>query len=458
MLAYFVKSSGARDSLRFLVCLGFWVGLVPVLGSAEVIRHTTPAGRVFYYVQMPEADRTAIIVDWTSAWGHSAEHPTTAHMGAILMTLGTGGKLEDLLGDLNTVGAQAELNATADGARGLLVARDNQLKEAAALAREALNAPLDEATFESIRTELSRAVLSTTPSTEVLVGDVARRLLLGEAPLDDFLLLPVDDIEATTLSEVEEWHDAVFAQANATVAAAGVAPAADVAAAVDSLLERLPEFPIGGSTGAPLPAYDGRTVLLVAPDAESYAIGVFGPLRSSGPLGGVLNVLALESLDRRIARGLRREFGELYDISARPVNYARDVRLLAIGGKVAAEDLEKVLEVTRQTYERFRARGPNAREAEKGAAHAARMFEGVKNMPEAVAQIVAELVLDGEPVIIADDLEGQLRGVELGTLRAHIQGAFPAWDKMLRVIVAPYAEAAPADCVIDNVEALETCR
>jgi hypothetical protein len=86
------------------------------------------------------------------------------------------------------------------------------------------------------------------------------------------------------------------------------------------------------------------------------------------------------------------------------------------------------------------------------------MFEGVEDMPEAVAQIVAELVLDGEPATIADDLEGQLRGIELPTLRAHVKDAFPAWDKMLRIIVAPYAEAAPADCVIDNLDALEACR
>ena len=41
-------------------------------------------------------------------------------MGAILMTIsGTGGPLEELIGELNAAGAQAELNATADGARGL---------------------------------------------------------------------------------------------------------------------------------------------------------------------------------------------------------------------------------------------------------------------------------------------------------------------------------------------------
>ena len=285
---------------------------------------------------------------------------------------------------------------------------------------------------------------------------MARRLLLGDAPLGDFLRLPVDDIEGATLSEVRAWRDAVFAQANATVAAAGVAPAAEVAAAVDTLLERLPEFPAGEPAGAPQPAYGGRTVLIVAPDAESSAIGVFGPLPSTGASGGVLNVLALEALDRRLARGLRREFGDGYDISARPSNYARDVRLLAIGGEVAAADLEEVLEVTRQTYERFRARGPTPREAAKGADHAARMFEGVEDAPEAVAQIVAELVLDGELATIADDLPGRLREVEPRTLRAHVKDAFPAWDEMLRIVVAPYAEAAPADCVIDTLDALET--
>ena len=122
---------------------------------------------------------------------------------------------------------------------------------------------LDAASFESIRAELSRAVRAIEPPAEVLVWDAARRLLLGDAPLDDFLRLPVDDIEGATLSEVRAWRNAVFAQANATVAAAGVAPAADVAAAVDTLLESLPEFPAGEPAGAPQPAYGGRTVLIV---------------------------------------------------------------------------------------------------------------------------------------------------------------------------------------------------
>ena len=37
---------------------------------------------------MPEADRTAIIVDWKSAWAYGAEHPTAVRMGAALMTIG----------------------------------------------------------------------------------------------------------------------------------------------------------------------------------------------------------------------------------------------------------------------------------------------------------------------------------------------------------------------------------
>ena len=80
------RSTGTLAPVLVLACIAVWIGLVPGLGSAEVIRHTTPAGHVFHYVQMPEADRTAIVVDWKSAWAHGAEHSTTAHMGAILMT------------------------------------------------------------------------------------------------------------------------------------------------------------------------------------------------------------------------------------------------------------------------------------------------------------------------------------------------------------------------------------
>jgi hypothetical protein len=142
-------SVGALARMLVLASIAVWIGLVPALGSAEVIRHRTPRGHVFHYVHMPEADRTAIVVDWKSAWVHGAEHPTTAHIGAILMTIsGSGGPLQDLIDDLNAAGAHAELNATADAARGLLVARNGQLEEVAALARDALTNPrLDAATF-----------------------------------------------------------------------------------------------------------------------------------------------------------------------------------------------------------------------------------------------------------------------------------------------------------------------
>ena len=92
--------------VRLVVCIAVWIGLVPALGSAEVIRHTTPTGRVFYYVQMPEADRTAIVVDWKSAWAYGAEHPTAARMGAALMTIG---------GTEHTLGSKGDCPAAAVG-------------------------------------------------------------------------------------------------------------------------------------------------------------------------------------------------------------------------------------------------------------------------------------------------------------------------------------------------------
>ena len=140
------------------------------------------------------------------------------------------------------------------------------------------------------------------------------------------------------------------------------------------------------------------------------------------------------------------------------MNYARDVRLLAIRGEVAAADLEGALEVVRGAYENFRIRGPRAPETARGALHAARMFEGAQEVPEAVAQTVLELILDGEPAAIADDLPRRLREVEPPALAAHVAEALPAWDEMLRIVVAPNADALDADCVIDALDAIETCR
>ena len=92
--------------VRLVVCIALWLGLVPALGSAEAIRHTTPTGRVFYYVQMLEADRTAIVVDWKSALAYGAEHPTAARMGAALMTIG---------GTEHTLGSKGDCPAAALG-------------------------------------------------------------------------------------------------------------------------------------------------------------------------------------------------------------------------------------------------------------------------------------------------------------------------------------------------------
>jgi predicted Zn-dependent peptidase len=425
-----------------------------------VSQHTTPAGHVFHYVQIPEADRTAIVINWESTWAISAAHPAAAHIGAILMTTGgTDTDPETLISQSSEIGLHAELNATADGARGLLVAKSGRLDEVAALAREALvGSRPSAASFENIRAGLSRNVRAVETPAAALVWNAARRLILGNAPLDDFLRLPVDDIEGATLSEVRAWRGAVFAQANATVAAAGVAPPRDVAAAVDVLLESVPEFPAGEPSRAPQLTLNGRTVLIVAPEAETSAIGVFGPLPWAAGDEGVLNVLAFEVLDRRLARRLHKEFGDAHDITARPANYAREVRLLAIVGEVATADLDEALEATREAYERFRARGPAPREAARGARHVARMFEDAQNVPEAVAQIVMELMLDGEPVEIADDLPARLREIEPRELGAHVEQVFPAWDGMLRIVVAPNAEATAADCVVDTVDALETCR
>jgi predicted Zn-dependent peptidase len=409
---------------------------------------------------MPEADRTAIVVDWESEWAQGAEHPSAAHIGAMLMTSGgAGGDLEALIRESSELGAHAELNATADGARGLLVAREGRLAEAAALAREALTGSrLDAGSFESLRAGLAEGVRSAEAPAEALVSDAARRLLLGEAPLREFLALPVDDIEGVTLAEVRAWRDAVFGQANATVAAAGVAPPEAVAAAVDTLLESLPERPVGAAADAPQPEFRGRTVLVVAPEAEVAAIGVFGPLPPTGELGGVLDVLTLEALDRRLKRGLRRELGDGLDISARPANYARDVRLLAIGGEVAPGEAGEVLAATRAIYERFRERGPTRREAARSARHAARMFAGAEAVPEAVAQIVAELVLDQGPTAIAEDLPGRLRSVERRALRAHVTEALPPWEEMLRIVVTPDPGTVEADCVVETLSALDSCR
>ena len=300
---------------RRLVCIAALTGLFPALAVGEVIRHTTPDGHAFHYMEMPDADRTAIAIDWESAWVHGARHPTAAHIGAMLMTSGgSGADLAALITRSEEVGAYADLTATADGARGLLVALDGRLAAAAALAREALAEPrLGSEAFESIRNELSRGVSAAETPAEAIVWDAARRLLLGNAPLHDFLRLPTEDIERSTLAEVRAWRDAVFARSNATIAGAGVAEPAEVAAAIDTLLEGLPEAPADDHVGAPKPRFPGGTVLIVVPDSERSAIGVFGPLSSAGEGASVLDVLALDALDRRLSRRVRREVGEAHE-------------------------------------------------------------------------------------------------------------------------------------------------
>jgi hypothetical protein len=89
------------------------------------------------------------------------------------------------------------------------------------------------------------------------------------------------------------------------------------------------------------------------------------------------------------------------------------------------------------------------------------MFEGVRRTPEAVAQIVAELVLDGAPIAVAHDLPERLRRVEPRDLKAFVREAFPRWAEMLRIVVAPGSGSVAADCVIDateTAEAFAACR
>lgn len=445
-----------------LLSLATMLAAERALATIETL--TSAEGHRFHFYPVPEADRAAFQLAWTTDWPHRPElNPNVPDIGTDLMLVGSAGEMEpaEVLEEFNDLQAEGYLFHTADHVRGLLVTPKETMPEAIDIAHAVLTEPGLEADWMNrIKDRLIANQTEAAATSNAMAANTLYHAILGGQPLQAFLSLSDPaPIEAVSVEDIRAWHGRTFITDGLEIVVAGPLSEAEAGLQVDRLLAGLPS----GNAAPPAAVtadFRPRTILLHRPDAETSTLAFVGQLpstREGGDSHDLFAILALgQGENSALFEAVRTELRAAYDFGATLANYNRDIRLVAMGGEVETEKLQDVRDVVVETYAQFREEGaPDAVTALKPLLRDE--TEANLEQAEPASNMILETVLDGFPPERAVALPGIIGSTTHEAVIQRLQSSFPAAEELIIVAVSPDRTALPEACVISTPEDVPNC-
>ncbi|MBX2886905.1 MAG: insulinase family protein [Granulosicoccus sp.] len=434
--------------------------------AASVEQHVSDSGHAFWYYSMPDADRTAVAVTWTSELpDETLMHVATPRVGIDLMLNGgAGGQApEDIIADFEDLDSGSRLWVQPREISGFLVSPEEHMQRAAEIANQVLTQPnLDEDWFARELKILSDGAKDRETIVAGLAWNLAREMSLGDHPYKRFWSLrPVDEISAISLDNVRAWHQQAFSTEGMSVTAAGNATAKKVGAEIDRVLLGMKAKPTGTQRDFPKPQLPAKTIVLHQPDAPKSVILIMGnlPPHSAGndlavQLGvGVLGHGKQSRLFKTVRSGLRAAYG----FGAGQFNMTRDHKLLHMSGEVETAKLQAALNETRSAYEKLRTGGVGVVEFPIAKRFYKQQLVEEFSKPESVAYLMMEYERNGLDINQVPGLLAAVGGLSRAEVNRVIREAFPVFDSLLKIVVTPDANAIEEACVITDIDDWASC-
>lgn len=430
-------------------------------GAATLSRETSPGGRDFILVNMPDEDKVAVRVAWPTDWtARQDANQAVPYAGTRLVLTGGAegyppGEVVEIMADL---GAQADLFAYAQTVNGQLDVKRENLEEAVAIVNAHLRAPLlPENWFNRAREENAAGSIQRVAKPADAAFDSLRWTFYGDAPLRRFIGdEPPDRIRAYTLADVAAWQRSVFTANPQWIVVAGPLDAAAAGQAVDQLLAGLP----AASASAPLTTVADmrpRRILLHLPDANTSTIFLAGPLPPTSEGWMLEDEVLFEALNRDFMDRVRTELRATYGISFSQRYDTDHIAFFTFSGEMEAHKLAAAEETLRKGYAAFRD-GDGPGDFEKLKPFTLQTMRDRVEEPAGAAAEVIYTLETGQNLDVVSAPEKVLDAVTPSSLKARMERLLPPPEALTVLAVSPDRDALPGACVITRPEQAAQCK
>lgn len=423
--------------------------------TAQLSRHSSPAGTLFTLVRMPEKSRISLNLAWSTHWAwQDANNQAVPFIGAeLLLGSETDGYSPGSAGELFArMHAEGQLIASVDHLFGSFTFAPEHAQRTLEIANaQLLQPPLTSDRFQRIKNRFGARIgqLQQLPAQRGFAA--VRWAIYGDTPLRQALSLDVPGmIEAVTVDDVARWQAATVGRNNAQIVIAGDLDGRAAGAMVDQLLMGLPHItPV--KPAAVAGDFSPRRILLHQPDADVSTLALIGrlpPMRHGGEFDDIILFRKLGGDQNSVlSKALKDRIQSTATVGAGIDAFTRQERFLVLSGHVEARDLSQAEMVVREAYRSFLdkpAMGSldNVRQS---------MMDSIARAakePTALAQSALFALLDGRDPGIALELDGLLEAVNHRSLSLRLAEAFPAADQWVVIAVSAEADALEGACVI----------
>lgn len=452
--------------MRFVIVVAMAVLLAACKESGpESSQEKTPGGISYALLRTPGVDKVAIRIAWPGDWSARPDvNQAVPYIGANLILSGGAegyrpGETNELFTDMK---AEGQLIATADNIQGSLVFPREQMDKVLPIANAHLRAPaFDAAWLERARGGLAARVNETRSQPAAAGFEAARWAVFGNAPLREALSLDRPGIvQAVTAEEIATWHRETLTRNGAIVVVSGDLDSKTAGAAIDTLLNGLPEKVATAAKRAE-GDFTPRRILIHRPEARISVLTFVGRLpstREGNEFEDLILAIALGGDDKSVLfDAMRTKLRASYGFGGGIDAYDRQHRLLVMSGQVETSRVAEAEKTVREAYAAFRQNGPVGNLAERKKPFEERLKTASKD-PQSIALSSLLAILDGQNPDNALKIGKWLEDVSDQSIRRRLDEAFPKPDGFIVVAVSPDAQALPGACVITEPKQAMDCK
>lgn len=427
---------------------------------------TTPAGLTYWYFHMPDAERTALFINWEQEVPlGEGTHPAAAEVGVDIMLKGGAGGMSaaDIVAAYQDLDAGSDLWIRPRGASGYIVAPDKHFSKAREIAQKVLTEPaFEQRWFDREHQIAIESAVEERSNSWGLAWTLARQVTTGDHPYNKFWSYnALDEFKTVSLDDVTTWYKSSFSTKTATITVAGSATADVIAKEIDLLFADLPATTLNEPIAFPKPDVSGKTILLHNPDAPKSIVLIAGNFPSNSEENNTALQVGLGVLgagkNSRLEKTVRSGMGATYDFGADVHNVTREHRMFEMSGEIETEKLQDALVEIEQAYTEFRTDGVGPVEFPIFKRFYKREIKKQLQNPANVAYHLNEGVQSGFSADYMNKTMSRIDLLERKNVNSLISESFPAYDKLLKLIVSPDAKAVEGACVIASIKETESC-
>jgi zinc protease len=456
------RSSLAARGWVFAAALALQAGGAIAAEPSIAFKATTsPGGIPFHFRSDPRTPFAAINFGMRDVYALTTQGKAglLSLGGAMVMQGADGAGQTELIERLRDYAASASYSFGAFSSQGQVRAPAATLGKAVDLMAATLNGSRPtEKVLVRLKAQAKGAEAQAGIRAETIAQRAALRLALGDHPF--VRSLDPARFDMVMPDDIAQWRQRMLDRDKLRIAASGRLGEAEAGALVDRAFAGLPGRLDPLDYTWPRIEVPASTVV-VEHDTQQSAIVIVGMTSIATGLeaetGSIANAV-LGGSNGRLWRAVREALGSTYGASSGFQAVGSGQRLIRLSGAVANDQVKASLDAIRQAYASWQGKGISAGELKAAKARAINSFRSAFDDPSRANGVVLGMLLANRQVDQLAGYEARVGALTPERVNAFIADNLPSVDRLLTVIVTPKAEGLGADCVIDTLARIESCR